>query len=230
MSPSRPAPAARDPAAAATRSALLDAAAARFGRFGPRKTTMAEVAREAGLSRATVYTHFASKEDLYAALLERATERFVAGLEACIAGPGDAREKLRGVVGIAHRIYAQNPLLLGALSGDGDMILERVAARALRVHEERVIALLASVLAEGVRSGSLRRIDTEAVAYLMYQLGKVLVLSEVSGQARYPLRRILETMEDLLDRGLAKPVRRRGPGSSRSGPARASRRGPRDGA
>ncbi|MBW2551957.1 MAG: helix-turn-helix transcriptional regulator [Deltaproteobacteria bacterium] len=41
-----------------TREAILEAARRRFLRFGARKTTMDEVAREAGCSRTTLYTHF----------------------------------------------------------------------------------------------------------------------------------------------------------------------------
>ncbi len=47
------------------REMILEAARTRFQRFGPRKTTMEEIAREAGCSRATVYAHFPGKEELY---------------------------------------------------------------------------------------------------------------------------------------------------------------------
>lgn len=191
------------PREAPTRSALLEAAARRYARHGPRKTTMEEVARAAGLSRATVYKHFPSKEALYRALLEQATQEFLAELRACIARPGGAREKLREIVGIARQVYSRSPVLLGAAAGDDEMRLEAVATEAMRDHEKRVIALLGELLAQGVRAGAIRAVDPRAAAYLMYQLGNVLVIREVSGRRDFPFEKILGAMDDLINHGLA---------------------------
>jgi len=53
---------------------LLDAALATFLRFGFRKTSMAEVARAAGLSRQALYLRHATKEELFRAAVEHALE------------------------------------------------------------------------------------------------------------------------------------------------------------
>jgi AcrR family transcriptional regulator len=55
----------------ATRSRLIDGAAACFYRFGVAKTTIDEIASEVRLSRRTVYRYFASKEELFAAVMNR---------------------------------------------------------------------------------------------------------------------------------------------------------------
>jgi AcrR family transcriptional regulator len=53
----------------ARRRRLLDVALATFLRFGFRKTSMEEVARAAGLSRQGLYLHFATKDDLFGAVV-----------------------------------------------------------------------------------------------------------------------------------------------------------------
>jgi AcrR family transcriptional regulator len=192
-----------------TPEAILEAARRRYARFGPRKTTMAEVAREAGCSRATLYSHFPGKEALYAGLLEDETRAFLGELEALVQAPTSARRKLRAIVEATLRSYTSSPVLGGAVAGDDEMMLERVARPLVAATEQRVIDLLREVLEDGVTEGSLRAIDAEAVAYLMYQLGRVLVVREVAGLGEFAFERILGAMDDLVARGIAKPGRPR---------------------
>jgi AcrR family transcriptional regulator len=57
---------------------IVSAAEACFARFGVGKTTMDDVAREAGLSRPTIYRHFASRDDLLVAVVAQRTEQLLA--------------------------------------------------------------------------------------------------------------------------------------------------------
>ena len=57
--------------ALATRHALLDAAERVFGRRGVARTSLAEIAEEAGVTRGAVYWHFKDKADLFTAMMER---------------------------------------------------------------------------------------------------------------------------------------------------------------
>lgn len=56
---------------AETREALLDAAEQVFFNRGVSCATLEEIAREAGMTRGALYWHFANKEALYAAMLDR---------------------------------------------------------------------------------------------------------------------------------------------------------------
>ena len=184
-----------------TRRAILSAAQERFSRFGARKTTMEEVAREAGCSRATLYLHFPGKSALYGGLLEHETASFMVDLERTLSSsPGSVR-KLSEIVAATTRIFSGNPVLCGALLGDDEMTLDQIARPAAAAYERRVTEILAEVLREGIREGVLREVDVDTVAYLMFQLGRVLVTNAVAADD-YPLERTLEAMEDLLALGL----------------------------
>jgi AcrR family transcriptional regulator len=63
-------------------------------RYGIRRTTVIEIAREAGLSRASLYKHFADKASLVVAALVRTDEAFWA----------DAHARISGVEGIAAQV------------------------------------------------------------------------------------------------------------------------------
>ncbi|MCC5884342.1 MAG: TetR family transcriptional regulator [Halomonas sp.] len=57
--------------AAATREALLDAAEGVFLERGVARTSLEQIAREAGMTRGAVYWHFKNKADLFRAMLQR---------------------------------------------------------------------------------------------------------------------------------------------------------------
>ena len=92
-----------------------------------------------------------------------------------------------------------------ALTGDEEMSLAPVAHAFTREQEQRIVDLLRRVLEEGVAQGSLRPIDPERVAYLMFHLGRVLVERETAGLADYPFDEIVTLMDEVFARGIAQP-------------------------
>jgi AcrR family transcriptional regulator len=63
----------REQSSLQTRDAILDAAAVLLGKLGYAKTTIAEVARRAGVATNTIYANVGGKPEVFLALLERAT-------------------------------------------------------------------------------------------------------------------------------------------------------------
>ena len=192
-----------------TRDGILEAARRRFLRFGARKTTMDEVAREARCSRTTLYSHFRNKQDLYASLLEQDAEVFIQEASSVLATKASAGKKIRRIVDTTRRTYARNHVMRLALAGDTEMSLERVAHAFTREQEQRIVDLLRRVLEEGVAEASLRSIDTERVAYLMFHLGTCIVEHEISGVSDYEFDEIMAVMDDVFARGIRKPPARR---------------------
>jgi AcrR family transcriptional regulator len=188
-----------------TRDSILEAARGRFLRFGPRKTTMDEVARAAGCSRTTLYAHFRNMEDLYGSLLDQDAEAFIRDASAAIESESSTGRKIRRIVEITRATYARNHILRMAFTGDSEMSLEGVASVYTRDQETRIIALLRSVLEQGIAEGTLRNVDAERVAYLMFHLGTLLVEREVSDAADFDFDEIIEVMDDVFARGIASP-------------------------
>jgi AcrR family transcriptional regulator len=77
-----------------TRDAILDAAGVLLGRFGYHKTTMDDLATQAGIARRTLYLHFRCKDDIFLARIDRVVERLLAEERRVAEGAGDARERL----------------------------------------------------------------------------------------------------------------------------------------
>ena len=68
--------------AQATRNRLLDAAEALFHAHGVSRTSLQDIAAEAGTTRGAIYWHFKDKADLFNAMMERVTLPLERSLEA----------------------------------------------------------------------------------------------------------------------------------------------------
>ncbi|MFN7008533.1 MAG: TetR/AcrR family transcriptional regulator [Allorhizobium sp.] len=85
-------PAGSDPV---KRGQILDGAKQVFMKMGFDAASMNDVTREAGVSKGTIYVYFQSKEDLFAALIDREKGRFAEALRDILAESRDVEEGLR---------------------------------------------------------------------------------------------------------------------------------------
>lgn len=80
------------------RDAILDAAEALLGRYGYRKTTMDDIAREARIGKGTTYLHFRSKEEVFLTTIDRIVDRLCERLRKIAVGPGTDSERLQAML------------------------------------------------------------------------------------------------------------------------------------
>jgi TetR/AcrR family acrAB operon transcriptional repressor len=96
--------------AQATRELILDAAERVFHQRGVSRTSLQEVAKEAGLTRGAIYWHFENKGELFQAMMERVTLPMMARMSAV--SPEDDRfplEKIRRNTVEAFRQLVHEP-------------------------------------------------------------------------------------------------------------------------
>jgi AcrR family transcriptional regulator len=121
---------------AQTRRALLDAAILRFGREGYRSTSVADIARDAGVGGTVPYAYFPNKEALFlAALDEDAAAVIEEGLSSVMADPDvqDWRQTLIfTLVGAVEGHPLARRLLAGLEPEVTDRVLEIPALAELR--------------------------------------------------------------------------------------------------
>ncbi len=78
-----------------TRDDILDAVDLLLERYGYGKMAIADVAREAGIGKGTVYLFFPSKEELVLSAIDRIAERLLTESQAIAEGPGSLITRLR---------------------------------------------------------------------------------------------------------------------------------------
>ncbi|HKB04144.1 MAG TPA: TetR/AcrR family transcriptional regulator [Gemmataceae bacterium] len=86
LAPSRPIP--------ATADRILDATERLLARFGYDKSTVDDIAQEAGVSKRTIYLHFAGKEAVALASIDRVVGRVTGRLREIAAGDGPPADRV----------------------------------------------------------------------------------------------------------------------------------------
>ena len=177
------------PRRAARYDRILSAARGSFARFGFKKTTVEEISSRARVSKALVYKHFHSKEQIFETVVRHVVEEWSDSLghEVAAAGPG-ARDRLaamhRGTIALASRpglgeLVGRRAQLV--LQGWSDVI-ERATTRWKQEIE--------TILRDGVESGEIRAdLDVESMADVIGELtpafGNRAVLGDDEARSRY---------------------------------------------
>lgn len=195
---------------------LLDAAVAVFVERGYAGARLEEVARRAGVAKATLYRYYANKLELFKAVVRNA---LVAGLDELSktqpGGPTSARERLVLLLTAFMERVAGSPL-----SGIPKLVIAEAGnlPEVARFYHDEVIlrarALVVGVLAEGAENGEFRAVDTDYAWRVIVAPLLLSIIWKHSFQAFEPepldFRRHLDAQLDLLFDGLAVRGKKKG--------------------
>src|ERR1044071_4755760 len=81
-----------------SRDGILDATERLLGRFGFSKMSMEDIARDAGLSRRTLYTHFSGKEEVALASIDRIAESVLRRMNEIASSSEPASDRIRAML------------------------------------------------------------------------------------------------------------------------------------
>jgi AcrR family transcriptional regulator len=132
-----------------TRDQILDATERLIGVLGYAKTTVDDVAREAGVGKRTIYVYFPSKEEVVLCTIDRIVDRLVARLRGHAAAPGPAADRLRAV--LVERVMFRFDSVRGYSHGLDELFTSLRPAYLAR--REKYFAAEATVLEGVLRSG-----------------------------------------------------------------------------
>lgn len=149
------------------REGILDATDRLLARYGYRKMTVEDLAREVGIGKGTIYLHFESKEEIVLSHVDRIVERLKERLRAIARTDADAAIRLRLML-LARVLYRFDSVQHYTRSLDDLLAALRprlLARRALYFDAEAQI--FAEVLEEGREAGEFQSADALATAYAL---------------------------------------------------------------
>lgn len=183
---------------------LLDAAAGLFVHYGFDKTTVAEIAHEAGVSKGAVYLHFDSKDALVEALILREIETYAESWLAAVENHPSGGT-IGGMVRCTLQALQTHPVMAAILRLDSGVFGNYLRkpdslVRAARTRSNRKAFVEAMQAAGAIRP----EVDPAVTAHIMDMLSFGLVAMDqiVEPDEVPPLEELLDGIADLLDRAL----------------------------
>jgi AcrR family transcriptional regulator len=192
----------------AKRGLILDAALRVFEAEGLEGASMRAIGEAAGYTAAAIYFHFAAKEDIYAALLDRSLDRLVTAVEAS-AVAASPRQKLMAAALAFYDFYAENPrdLDLGFYLFRGGMRPRGLSPPADAALNAKLARALAPV-AEAARGLGASPRAARALTADVFAHASGLLLLQHTGRIRMfetPPRKLMQAHVARLAKDLEKP-------------------------
>jgi AcrR family transcriptional regulator len=182
---------------------ILDAAAVLLVRWGYRKTTIDDVAREAGVGKGTIYLHWKDKNDLFRAAIWRESQKAAEDMKQRLAADPQG--------GLFHRVWTHgmlavfsNPLIAALMKGDVDIFHGLMGA-----FDQKTIHQLFGNAEEYItqlqQAGLIRAdLPVPVITFLIGSLKLGIInASDLGGQEHIPSTEVLtEAISDLMRRWL----------------------------
>ncbi|PXY37036.1 TetR family transcriptional regulator [Prauserella sp. PE36] len=181
---------------------LLDAAKQCVLASGVRRTTLAEIARTAHVSRMTLYRRFPDVRSILAALMTREFGALLHAVASEVRPASSARERLVDSAVGGVRALVADPLMRTVLDLDADLLLPYVTQRlgaTQRLAEDVVRALVET----GQREGSVRHGDVAAQVRAVLLVVQSFVLSLRPATVDVGEETLLAELRHVLDAALA---------------------------
>lgn len=183
------------------RAEILQQAAKLFAQKGYEASSLTELAAAMSYSKGAIYNYFATKQEIYDAIIVRALTGLYESGAAAVRPQDPPAERLKRYM-VAHARYlAENydcfVTMLVGFSGMANSELKDDALALRDAHE----GLLRQILADGVADGTFRGVDAAMTGRAVLSLLSWMVRWFKPGRGKSP-EQVAEEYHDLLMRGL----------------------------
>jgi len=185
------------------REMILEAARKRFQRFGYSKTTMDEIAGDAGISKGTIYLYFESKEDIFNELLAGEARDMERYLYRKVKDEESVLRQLEMIFAGALDYLERHPFLDSILSRDVDIVSPRILKHVFKV-EERYVSVIEEYVRRGIDKGELEHFNPRITAYILYKIFEAFSYASTLKEEDFNKKDTLEIVRHVIAKGLAR--------------------------
>ncbi len=143
---------------------ILEAAITVFSEAGFRKTTMQDVATQAGVGKGTIYLYFSSKEELLGKMLLMVLQDYLHQVQVIAAEEGSVKTRLEQLflsyIEGAKKNRQKFKFLMQSSVGMGESFKRKAVNTRTRIFEE-----IQELVQEGIDNGTIRPVDAATATH-----------------------------------------------------------------
>ena len=185
------------------RKAIIEVASSIFSRFGYKKTSMDDIAREFGMGKSSLYYYFKSKEDIFEAVVVHEADVLKIALMEVLSKTKDPREKLRHYILVRMNSFRKLSNYYNAIFSEDLSHFEFIEKIRERYDMEEV-QTVENILTEGARTNTFTVENTELAAIAICTAMKGLEIPLFWKSKDYGIESRLDDILDMLFYGIVK--------------------------
>jgi TetR/AcrR family fatty acid metabolism transcriptional regulator len=181
---------------------ILEAAIKVFARQGFYQSTVAQIAREAGVADGTIYLYFKNKDDILVQFFNYRTKQVFDGFRAAVSQPGNSLDKLRNLIRRHLMEFQRDPNMAVVYQVETHQS-SRLAESQIREMSQMYQDLVSEIVETGQQEGSIRR-DLYVSLVKRFILGAVdeVINTWLHSEKDYDLVSMADPLVELFIRGI----------------------------
>jgi len=181
------------------RKQILKCAIRVFARSNYRKTRVADIAAEAGISEAMIYKHFPSKKSIFIEILHKMSERMISRLREKGNEEEKALEAIRNMAKTFYKLILNHPYEVKVQFQAISEIDDKEIAERLHKDHEDYMHFIRSVIERGIQQGTVRKdLDVDTLVLLLDGVGVFIELMKLLSFEKHFTETTVVKMTDSL--------------------------------
>ncbi|SHK02972.1 transcriptional regulator, TetR family [Geosporobacter subterraneus DSM 17957] len=177
---------------------LLEISEELFWKYGYHRVTMDEIAKAAGISKATVYTYFPTKDDLFLEVLKSNTDYHMEKIMEKIDANYHTFDKIDCLYTYMLNIAKEFPMILSKDIMERMNVLEKLS----EYKTQKVLLMWKHILEDGIQKGEIRALDVDFAANLLLYMPTMFMKMEYLSMDENQRVALYENLFDFMKYGL----------------------------
>ena len=185
------------------RDQVIEAARKLFHKFGFKKVSMDEIAKEAGVTKKTIYMYFGSKEELLKYFIQEEISNMEKIVEKVEAKNLDFFETVNQAI---YEIlqYRKQQDFLNIIAREAEWLKKPIIIESLSMIDEKIQNYIKNKLQKAKEKGYIDYIDLDITTFLIYKMYIALIIEWNTKEKKINEQMLAQTTSEILKKGLRK--------------------------
>ena len=172
-----------------------------FTKYGYKKVSMDEIAREAGVTKKTVYTYFSSKEELFKYFIQEELDNMKKIVEDIEKEDLDFFEAVHQIIFQLIK-YKNKRQFFKLMTNEAEVLKSSIASKSLNLIDEQIQSYIYDIVKNAMDKGYIKKENPEVVTFLVYKMYIALMFDWSETREKLDEEEIAKTILDILKNGL----------------------------